>query len=119
MRIHMKALATAALATLPWLAPTAQAGYFLGPETYHECILDRLDGLSDDAAAVNALVACRNEFSPLAPEPPPDPWFFEPQNLKECLQEHLPKTTSPFAVSQIQDACLMWYPDSGESFEIQ
>ena len=117
--MRIDTFAAVLLANLSFLATPAHAGFFLGPETYHECILDRLDGLGDDNTAVKALVSCRNDFSPLAPEPPPDPWFFEPQNLKECLQKHLKDTTSPFAVSQIQDACLMWYPDSGEAFEIQ
>jgi len=108
------------LLSLPaaWLPIPAAAGYFTGPENYHECILDRLDGVNDNATAVNLVVQCRDEFNPLNPEQPPSPWFFEPQNVKECLEEHLAKPASPFAVGQIQDACLMYYPDSGETSQL-
>lgn len=95
--------------------PTAQAGLFFGPDGYHECILDRLDGATDDNEATRNVVSCRNDFSPMAPEAQLHPLFFGPKTVKECLEKHLAETSSPFAVSQIQEACLLLYRDSGES----
>jgi hypothetical protein len=93
----------------------AQAGIFSGPDSYHECILEDVHGKTDDNAAIQAVIGCRDRFSPLAPEQKLKPFFWEAQNVKECLVKYLEKTSSPFAVSQIQEACLTLYPDTGES----
>lgn len=103
-------------ATLAWAQPSsAVAGWFFGPNGYHECILDRLTGATDDNAATEGVIGCRNEFSPMAPEERLHPLFFGPKTIKECLESKLAETSSPFAVAQIQEACISLYPDSGES----
>jgi len=94
---------------------SANAGWLLGPDSYHECILDRVAGSTDDPAATQQTISCRDDFSPMAPEEPLHPFLFGPQNLRECLEKYLAETSAPFAVSQIQEACMSLYPDSGES----
>jgi hypothetical protein len=113
MRSAINALTIVAVLVLP--NSPAHAGFFFGPESYHECILDRLEGATDDNTATQQVIDCRNEFSPLAPEEKLNPFFFGPKSIKECLETKLATTSSPFAVSQIQEACLTLYPDTGET----
>ncbi|MFL2503198.1 MAG: hypothetical protein ACJ0Q1_09870 [Luminiphilus sp.] len=50
----------------------AQAGWF-GPDTYDECILDAMRGVTSDIAAREIRAACRNQYPPQPVEKKPEP----------------------------------------------
>lgn len=96
----MRRLAAAAafvMASLP-----ARAGVW-GPNNYLECLLDRLPGTANDAAAAQIMQSCRAEF-PGTTTLAKRRGFFDP-SAQECVLKNGRSTGSNLAGKAIAYAC--------------
>lgn len=92
------------------LVSRAEAGLLFGPDTYHECLLDRLQGVEDDQAAIQEANACLAEFPEMRLPEKKTPFLFGPDTSRECAEKWARDHRSSIAAEMIYAACFVVYP---------
>lgn len=114
----MKALTVSSLLFAPLLlvglSPQAHAGWLLGPDSYYECLLDELDDVEDDSAAVMAANACLQAFPDMLLPEKKSSLLFGPGDSAECVEKKGRGHPSSAASIYIQEACYVVYPNPTE-----
>lgn len=93
--------------------PAAKAG-ILGAENYWECILDDMQSVKNDQAAVAVSMACIEKFPDTSEPTDVSSPLFGAQTRNECFASYGKEATSFRALSQIRMACHFLYPEEAD-----
>lgn len=115
---QIRAFLAPAVAIVLLYGSACEAGLLPGPDNFHECILDRLEDVQNDMVAISETSRCRQEFPDMLPPEKLAP-LFGPQTAAECLAEYADEVpqSSPYAATQIREACFQLYPENTEEDE--
>ncbi|QSA97463.1 hypothetical protein [Methylococcus sp. EFPC2] len=108
----MKPIALTLLIALPLLLgplPAAHAALF-GADTYHECLLDELDEVETDEAAVLIANECLMAFPDMKLPEKSSSLLLGPDDSEECIEKYAAEHPSSVAAAMIREACYLLYP---------
>ena len=102
---HIKCLT----ALLVLLFPISAFAGLFGPSNYWECILEEMQGVKNDPAAIEIIRKCRNEF-PITAEVKKKSPIIGIKTAGECVIEYAKDVSSPLGAKYIRAACYRLYP---------
>jgi hypothetical protein len=91
-------------------SPAAEAGVF-SPNSFDECILERMPGTANESAARAIRQQCFDEFPDFDPEKEPKKRgsFFASMTAQECFAYYAKTTPDETAAAQIRRSCFRMY----------
>ncbi len=92
------------------ITPSDSFGWFGGPKTFDECILEKMPGIEGDGAADAILNSCYQKY-PDRSEPKKRLGIFGPKNYDDCVFKHIEGNESKSAAIAIMHACFQIFPE--------
>ena len=81
----------------------------LGPSNYWECILDEMQAVKNDPAAIEVIIKCRKDF-PSSSNTEKNPSIIGAKTAGECVRKYGKEVSSPMGAKHVQAACYRLYP---------